>query len=430
MTVRRPVYTNLPMKWRTFRAYLRLVGNRRLDGLVHLLTRELMVSHCRRFSLRARWRQRCETAGGRGQWGEALFKRIRHKPHRQRAAWWSAIFACMQGRAVYYGPEANELIPGSLVIADECGWWFSMKDQASEERALEDFLSMHRHGGFEVWWLCQAAGRISISIRTMAMDYWRVQNARDIRINDWLPLRWLGIQCFQYQRFSGEQVKAGQDKRPEEVAFRFPQTRRSQLIFRLYHSFSHGGTVDEITQAIAASRRDAGLDDLGETGNEGKQDMAPKIAGGALKYTVIGALVAVVLLWASGNLGGGGKSGPAGRGAVPPVAGGVVADPTQRAIGKFNGAGADYVYVGTSRVRVGERGPAGESLVSVAPDLSRSVWKFGRLMYYWHHKQPSADLLGDERIVAGALAGRAASVARARTSGGSVAEPAAREPAR
>jgi len=243
--LRRPVWTNLPLRWRVVRQYLTTRGGSQLASLIHPLTR----GHFERFLSRFRARQSYvdEQRTGKGL------------SRRQAAASWIQH----AGGDVWDGPTANWVPFGALIIVDECHHWTPNAAVRMSERESEDllpFFTMHRHGSYWVWGITQAMRQVSQTWRSLTTEVHHVVNAGMRPMLLGVTPSHVGVRCLLRSSYSREAWNEGVPTMPphERLLF-FPSAPWRRWIFRLYDSFSHVASAREISESVEAVRCAAGV---------------------------------------------------------------------------------------------------------------------------------------------------------------------------
>lgn len=419
---RRPVYTNLPLKWRVFRWYLRLKGGEKLANLLHYLDEAHFRRFIERFSMLADHREQFKdfrTETGKKLTSEEI----------------DALFLEAHGPHIESGEGANWIPYLSAVCIDEIQWWFPMSAQKDESPALLRYMSMHRHAMHHVRIATQEAGRISINIRKMATGYIKVRNIAEDVFMLGIKFGQLGIRGMLYETYTAEQMegpRAGYAK-PTSERLVLPRLPGNQVIFRLYNSFSHVGGRRRMRRAMEEVRVKAGLLPDGslpeevetpKTEEELRREevhMFKRISKG-IKFMFAGTAVLVMGFMAgrlgdprAGTAGGSGEPVAAGGGSVAGGAAGtgVVVEDERPPVEwpRLAGYGADYLLLGdgSERLRLGEESPRGFGLVAMDAGLRRAllVDRDGGA-WLWMLDESKPRPLGRWREVAAYLAGVAA----------------------
>lgn len=255
----RPVYTNLPLRMKVFRQYLRNRGGPRLANLIRPLTKE----HFERFCERCKRRQDVtDSIRHRRLCGEQIGNR--------------AVVRLVDeaiGEPVYadeyangeVSVAANDIPAGAVIIIDEVQHWFPMRNQMAESPFLLSYLSMHRHYWHRLYFLTQDRSRISITIRLYAQKFWHVRNLADDRVAWALTWGTFGLQGFRYACYTPDQeelISRGTAKPCLHYA-RFPWMKQHSWKFRLYRSYTHAGSAASLRKSLEVARRAAGLDEHG-----------------------------------------------------------------------------------------------------------------------------------------------------------------------
>lgn len=291
---RRPVYTNLPLRWRVVRQYLRNRGGEELAQLIHRLDEK----HWRRFLERqhtyARFLERMRTfkPGELSKehleqiynaTGEPPFKIFAQQKiyTRQFEAW----FNHMQGEPQYEGPHADHIPPTALIVIDEVQHWHGMNTQMTDPNRddLQAYLTMCRHHLHWIWVITQDSTRIAKLFRLLYKYNWRVWDRGEDRLAWGIRLKHLGFKGMGYQRYTPDQLEGTnpENRAASEQFTILPGLKRNRVFFRLYDSFTNVADKRTLQRAQRRARVLAGLDESGRTDNERKQqeEEVPKKPG-------------------------------------------------------------------------------------------------------------------------------------------------------
>jgi hypothetical protein len=241
---RRPHFTNLPLRHRTLKEYLKLQGGERALQYVQPLTEEHFKSFIRRFAAFAELleAQRAEEAhvsieAVQREFVEELGPNIwRHERGGEKPNW----------------------IPfGSVILIDELHKWFPQerqKQNAELDEALRGFVTMHRHGLYLIELLTQNPMQIDIVFRRNCIEYVHCIDKRKLPFLFGIPLP---IPAFFYQLYPAElleQANGPFKPKPLRSWIRVPALNGG-LIWRLYDSFSHVGGARRLNKAMEQTRQ-------------------------------------------------------------------------------------------------------------------------------------------------------------------------------
>ncbi|MEM9346437.1 MAG: zonular occludens toxin domain-containing protein [Planctomycetota bacterium] len=261
---RRPVYTNLPMKWDNMRAYIARMteGSDEYKQSLAKLIRKCTKQHFQRFMERLQViNQRSEQL--KDDYDQLLDEDIREKIAKaddisqideeiDSAAWQQACDeqALEDGGAVYYGRNANWFPPGTVFILDELHKWYNSRQYRNEDQAVQDFTSMHRHMQCRIFIITQRWLNVSLSFRSMCDELIILKNiARvsfgPIKLKDYgidiLRAKW--VMTDDYDEVN-ECMKPG--RRAQVTEYYFPNWWPDHRdIYDVYRSTSHAGGIEE-----------------------------------------------------------------------------------------------------------------------------------------------------------------------------------------
>ena len=304
LETRRPVYTNLPLKFRVVRAYLGIRGG---PDVVNLI-RKLDERHWRAFL-----RRQHDFAKFRGALTKSVPADLR--PERlqafarandadpARAARWPkfyertivAWFNTEHGPPIIDGPEANWIPPTSIICLDEVQHLHPMtkqKDDPSREDLLA-YLTMIRHHLHSLLVITQDPSRIAIEFRLLARFFWRVWDPSESRLAGPIRFKHVGLKMMAYECMSREQMENYERDRndsPVEKFYIWPKGTSAKVIYRLYSSHTNIGSARAMMRSLRASREAAGLDRDGHAFKENQEveAVAEKPKRGMIARTVVG----------------------------------------------------------------------------------------------------------------------------------------------
>ena len=254
LKARRPVYTNIPVKVKTIRAYLSLTSNlpasqvRTLPKYLKIVTKE----HFDRFTKRLdRYSLKYEELLNARKSNDSLsdISDVDHSAYYDNA---KKIVDSEIGEPILNGGSADWIPVGSSLYLDELHQWYPSTDRV-EPKAILSYTSMHRHLMHECTVLSQHAMQVSKSFRRMADEY--------LYCRDWskLPFIWffkLPVKIFRYKTFSSMNVKngeAGHLAKPTWTEANLPILSH-YVIYRLYSSYSHAGNINQLEDEIEKTR--------------------------------------------------------------------------------------------------------------------------------------------------------------------------------
>ena len=305
---RRPLYTNLPLKFPVVRRYLTNRGGPTVTNLI----RRLDEKHWRRFLKRqhdfARFRESLKKSApadlepadledlaravGRPAEHLATLPKIYD---RHLAAW----FCHRNGQHVTDGPDANWIPPTAIIALDEVQHWHPMtrqKDDPSREDLLA-YLTMIRHHCHTLWAITQDPSRIAIEFRRLARYYWRVWDRSEDRLAWGIRYKHFGIKAMGYECSTIDQIES-RDRDNGSHVERFtivPAFPWNKPIFRLYSSHTNIGSARQIARELRKAREMAGLDETGKTQSEIDMATAAPPKPGIVRRTIRLSTKAAVL---------------------------------------------------------------------------------------------------------------------------------------
>ena len=270
---RRPVYTNLPVRWRVLRAWLHRRGGPELANLIQPLTEEAFGAFLERFHERHRLLDDLRAKGIRG--AAAVAK-------------WDA-----DTKPVTTGPDLNWIPTGALIVIDEAHHWFpnpalKIANRKPEPEGLLPYLTMHRHAMHRVMVLTQHDRQISTSWKSLLSQRWTVERLDHKRMAWGLTFAPLGVVALQYRMFPGEADP--ENDQPTKCFTVFPQWPSRRWIWRVYDSFTHAGGARALVAELDGARARA----LGTTGAE-DAPVKPRTIRKVLRFGVRTAVRAALL---------------------------------------------------------------------------------------------------------------------------------------
>jgi hypothetical protein len=404
---RRPVFTNLPIRWPVMRAYLRKLGGVECANLIHPMDeahfRRFLARNELRVSMRDQYRDECLQRGEK--FSAAAFERVfteEHGPDILRYA---------------KDTQPNWVSPFSVIIIDEVHKWFSMLDQQNvkaESKMLQRYLSMHRHHCQSLWCISQRPMQINIEIRRQTAQYWVVRQRGEDKVAWGIRLKHFGLNALAYVRYSSEQLEnRAPDEDPIEDFTVFPWLPKYQITFRLYDSFSHVGSPRRMRQVLGEVRESAGLLPDGRTKDEAaKQTRAARFAiedddsmyGLFVRFLKLAAVCVIAI----GSFSAGAMFGARKQPAAPVV---VAQGPKENKpfpiAGAFDGLGPGFVTIGGITAKDGDSSD-GAKLLRSSVDQRRCIWIFDDRVWLWEFGEGRPSDVGGVSEVTSALAGMAA----------------------
>lgn len=364
MKAHRPVYTNLPVRWRVLRAFLYKRGGSKLAGLIRPLDADGLMRFAERFDTRARLVETLKA------------QRVEH----YRV---DALADEQLGPTITDGEGLNWIPRGSVIIVDEAQKWFPMAHQSKEPLAFMRYLSMHRHAWHKLFFVTQERGRISKNIRAMADKFWVVRNQKEDCLAWGIRFKHLGLNAFGYAAYTSDQLLGRTNEtKPAENYVVFPTMPNKRWIFRLYDSFTQSGSVACAAKELEAIRKEVGVYDM-----ETKPQSVPVVSAPRKRSALFLALLAFV---------GGGAVGFS----FPKASSTVVVPDGSISVPQLSAVSKDAAVLGKTLVPVGES-LDGWSVAAV--DAGLGVALLERDGFVWvcsPNRKP--ERLGRTDIVAGA----------------------------
>ncbi len=281
LLTRRPVYTNLPLKWKVVRKYLRLKGGEELANLIRPLDQEYWRRFLRRQEKVALFKDEHKNTPPQDlteeqlqQLSEATGKTtdyLKAQPslhNSQLHKWYDHIYG--PGKEV--GVDADHIPLGSIIIIDEVQHWHPMSKQGKDPdgEQLLAYLTMCRHHIHWIWVITQDRTRINIQFRVFFKTLWIVRNRGESKLAWGIRYKHLGMKGLGYEKFSRDQVEGTdpEDKKPLESFTIMSHLKKYQVYFRLYSSHIHAGSMRQIRRQVKEARIKSGLDEHGTTKQE------------------------------------------------------------------------------------------------------------------------------------------------------------------
>lgn len=387
---RRPFFTNLPVRWRVLRWYLRTRYGEEVAALVYPLTethwRAFLQRQHTRYKFRLRFVKRRAGLPIEYEPGELDHLRA-YNEGRERAdlndtlrtrstlttAELDHLWTAVHGPDVLEGETANWIPPYSVVCLDECQLWHPMTTQASETPDLLNYLTMIRHHCHWLWCMTQEPMRVNNNFRKLAKYYWTIINAADEKLMWGLRLKMVGIQSFSYKKYPPEAAESSryETSDPIESYYIMPQLPRNRLIFRLYDSFTHLGSPRTMRRKLEETRQSVGLDASGRSRLEHQRAKekreAPRLpiiksVVRKVRRLVMFGLIAVVggtIMYTIGK-----RSAPDVEPA--PVALDETGYTAPESWGVWNGTGRNSAFIDGRRISVGDTLPNGATVEAMS----------------------------------------------------------------
>lgn len=285
----RPVYTNLPLKWRVIRKYLRDRGGEQYANLIVELSEEHWKTFLERQHLKSKFRATTQ-----------MRYRLANKPLSTR---FLQLLWEMQ-----YGPdvvrpggrrEANWIEPAASIWIDESHHWHSVEDNMArkESPALKAYLTMLRHHLHDLHFATQSEGNLPTTIKRLCEDWWTVRNLSHRRLAWGIRPSMFGLRYMGYQNHRGvwkDQSKSNNADADESDVENFtiwPTMPNRRWKFRLYKSFTHVESPRAMMESLRRSRIECGLDPDGSLIGLTMDESSEK---GSMKNVITSAIVASI----------------------------------------------------------------------------------------------------------------------------------------
>lgn len=250
-TERRPVFTNLPIKLRVLREYLRVKHGPAYASLIYTLSEDHFKNFIERQHQQMQLRKKLEDKWAR-----------RGRPLMHGRV--SRIFQRIAGQPIYSGPIANDILPTSYVVIDEAHHWFPMQGGKPVDEVLQRYITMCRHHMHQVVLITQAPMQLAMSARRLASLYTICRNKANDKIVWGVRFKHLGLKSLGRETWRADDVTNGVPSQFAEpmishaIHLQFP---RAQTLFRLYSSFTHLGSPRRMMNSLNEVRRTHGIYD-------------------------------------------------------------------------------------------------------------------------------------------------------------------------
>lgn len=262
MVHRRPVFTNLPVKFRVFRKYVKNRHGENVANLIQPLTREHFIAFVERAKLYMDWRERLLTEAQQKRQFLSEVELDRRWVDEHGEDLWSD-----QGD----GRKANWIPVCSALFIDEIHKWFPQAKQKDESGELLAYTSMHRHFLHRFICISQHRMNITISVRRMAEKFWKVHNRSEDKLAWNIRFKHLGLKAFGYEAWteSAEALPVHHEGHRPFASFTIVANGpRGRLLFRLYNSFTGSKSPRKLVERMKEVRTEAGLTKSGHTREE------------------------------------------------------------------------------------------------------------------------------------------------------------------
>lgn len=234
---KRPVYTNLPLRHRVLKEYLKNSAGPEHAGLIYDLKEENFQRFIEGFGSRQKFIEDALTKGT------------------------SRTHAIKKWEKSNTGFENWWIPAGSVIIIDEAHHWYPnpalSNVRKKEPPELMTFLTMHRHGQYLINFATQAERQISTTIKSLCSTRFIVQRFDREPLALGISLEFLGFPILRYEKYQGESDP--EKSKPLETFTRFPLLPWHQKIFRFYESFTHAGGKYEADNSVKEKRKIAGI---------------------------------------------------------------------------------------------------------------------------------------------------------------------------
>lgn len=250
----RPVFTNLPIRWKVIKRYLANRRGHEYSNLIYPLTQ----SHFRRYidrqhrfaEDRTAAKLQCDLTGQR--FNQDRFEQQWFKDN---------------GPHIVQGDQdndiANWIYDGAYIIIDEAHHWFPMSSQKADTD-LQKYLTMLRHHGHQAWFMTQQEMQLNIAARRLLTFVWLVERMDDYRLAWGIRFKHFGLKAIGYKKFTADQWDG---KSREDAQGMSPIDRDTVILnmpwerwtFRLYDSFAHAAGLRRLLRIIRETRTKCGV---------------------------------------------------------------------------------------------------------------------------------------------------------------------------
>lgn len=382
LSERRPVYTNLPIKWPVMRAYLRLRGGRAYANLIRPLSEDHLRAFIKRQTERMVFRDELR-----------LRLRSEGKPWRESVA--DALWLEEAGPDVVEGEGANWIPALSYIVIDEVHHWFPQQEQAANGKFLQGYLTMLRHHLHQVVVISQNPMQVDLAFRRLCLYYTEVKQMGDEKFLFFIRWKHVGVKAIGFEKLhkdAAEDVRVRATIPPVESGIISPRGRANRVFFRLYDSFTHIGGRARLLRTLKEQRLASGLTEDGRPVEvEEVEEMASKV------YVWRPALLAAVVAFGAGVVLGTVRKEP-----EPEVVELVEeVEPVPVPSGRLSGFIEGGVVVDSSIVKL-EGVHNGYTLLFADKVRGRSLWSRDGRVFRWDAGGEAVDI-GDAREVVEAL---------------------------
>jgi hypothetical protein len=270
---RRPVFTNIPIVLGALRAYVVIKGgDRRLAGLIRSLSKDHFDRFCARLQ---RIDHVAENLSATKTCDKDLAKLSKFSQQDARAEAVAIVNKELGEPRVVTTSEgpADWIPPRAVLFLDELHKWYPSRNSREEPSQILAYTSMHRHIMHRCYVLTQRAMNVSLSFRAMAVEF--------IFCHEYsrMPVVWIvrvPFKVFKYSFFDSSQIADGEPRHMAKPTFSFLELpfATSHVIYRLYRSYSHAGSV----KALHAEADDVVNRMTGTTEKPEVKTVGPKIS--------------------------------------------------------------------------------------------------------------------------------------------------------
>lgn len=252
------VYTNLPLRHKVMRQWLRNRGGEAFARLIHSLTED----HFKRFvdraavfsKFRERYKVECQHASitdPKKSFRETTFRKVWQSEH---------------GDDIIDGPDANWIPPHCCIIIDEAQHWYPAADNRDrkESPSLLSYLTMHRHFLHRVYLATQDIANVSITWRRLIREYRQVRRRGNDKLAWGLQWRHFGLNPMSVVQLDARALTTSNAdlRAPIDDSTFFPSWPKYRWRFRLYNSYTNVGSVRGLEAVAARAQREAGVEGL------------------------------------------------------------------------------------------------------------------------------------------------------------------------
>lgn len=235
---RRPIYTNLPIKMRQIKFYLRKHGGDKAAALVHRLNESHWRAWLKRCASRREYLEEHKTGFTAGDAAERFD--AEYPP-------------------VYSGNKADSIPSAAVVMIDEVQLWHPPSKMVPDGDVLA-YTSVHRHYLHRVIVLSQALTTVDLAFRKQMDVYIDIRKKQHDKLAWGITFGMVGVRGVAMSMYSGDVMRGGSyESDPYEQRVILASLPCNSVYYRLYEPWTNAGSARVKAKELQRLREEAGI---------------------------------------------------------------------------------------------------------------------------------------------------------------------------